>query len=95
MGYQRIIYSYFPAGRLCASPGAMTSVPEREQLIAFTRHLNCDWGDVSDNDKRSNDLALRHGERLVSSYRTAEGDRFFIITEADRSMTMLLLADEY
>lgn len=85
----------FSPGLLVATPGLLEQVPHEEILAAYTRHLNCDWGDVSDEDKQNNDLALQHGERLLSAYRSKAGVRFWIITEADRSATTCLLPKEY
>ena len=60
------------------------------------RHLNGDWGDLDDYDKRQNDAALESGEdRLFSSYQIAPGLQLWIITESDRSVTTLLLPSEY
>jgi hypothetical protein len=52
-------------------------------------------GDLSDEDRKENDYSLEHGFRLLSSYRTNTGDKLWIITESDRSVTTLLLPEEY
>jgi hypothetical protein len=54
-----------------------------------------DWGELDDDDKRENELSLREGFRLLSAYRLSTGVKLWIITEADRSVTTLLLPDEY
>jgi len=59
------------------------------------RHLNGDWGDLCDEDRRSNDAALKNGDRLFSSYRITPDLKLWIITEWDRSVTTLLLPSEY
>ncbi len=67
---------------------------------SFNRHIKGDWGDVDEEDKQTNDLSLKHGERLLSAY---NDDRFpkhglstlWIITEGDRSVTTILFPDEY
>nr|WP_067285905.1 hypothetical protein [Marinobacterium profundum] len=59
------------------------------------RHLNGDWGDLSDDDRHQNDAALKHGERLLSSYQVTPTLKLWIITERDRSVTTLLLPNEY
>jgi len=59
------------------------------------RHLNGDWGDLCDEDRRSNDAALKNGDRLFSSYRITPDLKLWIITEWDRSITTLLLPSEY
>jgi hypothetical protein len=50
---------------------------------------------LSEEDKQCNDLALQTGERIISSYKSSEGIKFWIITEADRSSTTVLLPEEY
>jgi len=62
-------------------------------MNAFQRHLQCDWGDVT--DKRANVQALQTGGRLLSAYHSSEGQEFWIITEADRSATTILLPEDY
>lgn len=62
----------------------------------LTRHLGGDWGDLDDSDHHQNDEALQSGEdRLFSSYQVAPDLKLWIITERDRSVTTLLLPDEY
>ena len=85
----------FSPGKLVATPGLLEQVPREEIMAAYVRHLNCDWGDVSDQDKRRNELALQTGTRLFSGYHSKEGIQFWIITEADRSATTCLLPYEY
>jgi hypothetical protein len=59
------------------------------------RHLNGDWGDLCDEDRRANNDALTHGDRLFSSYQLTPDLKLWIITEWDRSVTTLLLPEEY
>jgi len=59
------------------------------------RHATCDWGDVSEDDGWLNDEALDQGERLLSAYHTANGEKIWIITEADRSATTMLMPEEH
>lgn len=60
------------------------------------RHLSGDWGDLDDSARRLNDAALQSGEdRLMSSYQVAPDLKLWIITERDRSVTTLLLPNEY
>lgn len=86
----------FELGQVVATPGALAALEKAGQgpFEFLTRHVNQDWGDVSSKDKRENDYSLEHGFRLLSSYRTNAGDRLWIITEADRSATTLLLPEE-
>jgi len=60
-----------------------------------TGHANGDWGEVDSHDAKENEISLQSGLRLLSSYTTVTGDRLWIITEADRSATTLLLPEEY
>ncbi|MGB3749202.1 MAG: hypothetical protein WA961_13445 [Rhodanobacter sp.] len=69
--------------------GALNPVPY------LRRHLAGDWGDLCDEDRRSNDAALKNGDRLFSSYRVSDDLKLWIITEWDRSVTTLLLPSEY
>jgi hypothetical protein len=70
---------------------------EAGQSPAFflDQHVQGNWGDVCDEDKRANDQALVDGSRLLSAYRTLKGVRIWIITEADRSSSCCLLPSEY
>ena len=87
----------FPLGRLAATPGALEALAASGQTAEFflARHASGDYGDVNEEDRQSNDEALIHGDRLLSAYRTLKGVKLWIITEADRSSTVLLLPEEY
>ena len=85
----------FSPGRMLVMKRVIDIIPQEELLAALNRHLNCDWGDVSDSDRRSNDHALTAGERLVSCYHSKNDVKFYIITEWDRSLTTILLAEDY
>ena len=87
----------FPLGELLATPGALAALDRAEQsfIVFLIRHARNDWGEVCPEDWQLNDEALKDGSRLMSVYRTAKGERIWVITEADRSCTTLLLPDEY
>lgn len=69
---------------------------EREDAVAMLRrHLRGDWGEVDKSDQRQNEWALKNGARLLSAYKTRLGTDIWIITEADRSVTTILLPEEY
>ena len=74
---------------------ALASLPTRDIAVALDRHRRGDWGDVGKQDWQANERALKHGERLLSVYRTASGTKFWIITEWDRSITTVLLPEDY
>lgn len=64
--------------------------------VFLARHARGDWGDLCEEDKGANDTAYRCGEgRILSSYKTKTGEKIWIITEADRSATTILLPEEY
>lgn len=85
----------FKLGKTVATPNVLEAVPQGEILAALRRHQNCDWGDVCPQDKWSNDRAVKGGERLFSVYHSAGGTKFWIITEWDRSVTTILLPEDY
>ena len=85
----------FPMGHLLATPGALEMIDGDELINALERHLRGDWGDVCDADRTENNRALKYGRRLLSAYHTAKDVKFWIITEADRSATTVLLPEEY
>jgi len=87
----------FELGQIVATPGALAALKKAGQQPGefLTRHDNREWGDVSDEDRKENDYSLEHGFRLLSAYRTHAGEKLWIITESDRSVTTLLLPEEY
>jgi len=87
----------FDLGKIVATPGSIEAIEESGQSPSFflDRHVCGDWGEVGDEDKLLNDEALVSGERLLSAYRTLKGVKLWIITEADRSSTTILLPEEY
>ncbi len=85
----------FPLGRLLATPGALRRLTPADILSALARHAAGDWGDLGAADRAENELSLREGFRLFSAYHSAAGARFWIISEADRSATTVLLPEEY
>jgi len=88
----------FSLGQVVATPGALSALGDEgigsEALLK--RHVTGDWGDLSEEDRRENELSLKEGFRILSAYRLPRtGVKLWIITEADRSATTLLLPDEY
>jgi hypothetical protein len=82
-------------GRLYMTRGVLETIPADEVWAAIARHVRCDWGDVGEEDWGLNDAAVEHGDRLLSVYQTQNAVRFWIITEWDRSVTTVLLPEEY
>ena len=85
----------FPLGQVVITQGALNDLPAEEVQESLLRHAEGDWGDVCKEDWALNDEALEHESRLMSSYRTKKGVRFWIITEWDRSVTTIFLPLEY
>lgn len=85
----------FPLGRLVATPAALSALTHDDIMSAISRHLKGDWGEVCAEDREENDRSLREGYRLLSVYRGANGTKFWIITEHDRSVTTVLLPSDY
>lgn len=88
-----LITPRFPLGRTVATPGAIALGID---LAAYMhRHHRGDWGDLCEEDKQANEEALELGLRILSHYKLGDGRRIYIITEADRSSTCILLPEEY
>ena len=99
----------FPFGRLLMTPGVLELADElgAEAVLAgpLSRHLSRDWGDLDESDRKANDQALGTGERILSAYKVRRKEvgfrqstptrKVWVITEADRSATTVLLPDEY
>jgi len=87
----------FTLGQLVATPGALAVLEKAGQQPGdfLARHVRGDWGEVPPEDIRENDFSLKQGFRLLSAYHTNAGDRLWVITEADRSSTCILLPEEY
>ena len=88
----------FTPGLVVATPGALAAIgiSGDDLSIYLSRHQSGDWGDIDARDRNENQLSLEHGSRLMSVYTlNITGVRIWIITEADRSTTCVLLPDGY
>jgi hypothetical protein len=87
----------FILGNVCATPGALKALARADESAFdyLDRHASGDWGEVCKEDWDENELSLVHGFRVLSSYHTGAGDKLWVITEADRSATTILLPEEY
>jgi len=87
----------FQLGTVVATPGAIEVLAESGQDAGFflDMHLQGNWGEVDAEDQKANDQALIDGSRLLSSYRTLKGIGIWVLTEADRSSTCILLPEDY
>jgi hypothetical protein len=87
----------FPLGRIVATPGALEALSEARQGASgfLGLHEQGEWGELSPESKEANNLSLVTGERIHSAYLTAKNVMIWVITEADRSATTILLPEEY
>ncbi len=85
----------FALGRLFMTPGVRDAIPPSEITRALRRHARGDWGDVDVADREANEQALKQGTRLMSVFHSKRSHEFWVITEADRSVTTVLLPEEY
>lgn len=85
----------FRLGQTVITPGALQKLDPLDVHAAMSRHVTGDWGDVDEHDRNENEFALGKHLRLFSVYHDQNGTKFWIITEADRSVTTILLPDEY
>ena len=95
MNAQTIPVAVFRLGRIVATPNAVQSIRQDDILSGIQRHQAGDWGNLTDDDRAANDRALTQGGRIVSAYNAMNGTRFWLITEADRSRTTVLLPEDY
>jgi hypothetical protein len=87
----------FSLGQVVATPGALEALGKNNQngLEYVIRHSTGDWGEVVEEDKALNEVSLKRGQRLLSAYSLPDKTKIWIITEADRSVTTILLPEEY
>jgi hypothetical protein len=85
----------FRLGQIVSTPNALSRLAEEDILMGLKRHQGGDWGDVSESDRQANERALIEHTRLFSVYHAISGTKFWLITEADRSATTVLLPEDY
>jgi len=85
----------FPLGRTVITKNALERLTLKDVHQALARHGTGDWGEVCPEDLEENELSLREGFRLLSVYRSDAGEKFWVITEADRSATTVLMPEDY
>lgn len=87
----------FNLGRIVATPAALRAMEATGEngLPFLSRHVAGDFGVVNDEDKRANDRAVGEGSRVFSAYLLKDGTRIWVVTEADRSSTCVLLPSDY
>lgn len=85
----------FPLGRTVITANAQKNLSNSDIQNALNRHQSGDWGELCEEDKKINEEALKEGEQILSVYTSAEGKRFWVITEADKSCTTVLMPEDY
>lgn len=85
----------FPIGRTVITRNALSTLNPEDVDRAICRHACGDWGDLCEEDRRENEFSLDKPLRLLSAYHDRDGIRFWVITEADRSSTTVLLPEDY
>ena len=95
MREENVPLALFRLGRIVTTPDALEKLSRADILSGIQRHQAGDWGEVDQDDRKANNRALSEGTRLFSVYHSANSIRFWIITEADRSVTTVLLPEEY
>lgn len=85
----------FPLGETVITPNALAQIGQPDFARALQRHQSGDWGDMCKDDRKENDLSLEKGFRLFSVYHARDHTKFWIITEADRSVTTILMPEDY
>jgi hypothetical protein len=85
----------FQLGQIVATPNALNHLTQDDIRSGIIRHQSGDWGDLDADDRKENDLSFERGTRLLSVYHASNGVAFWIITEADKSSTTVLLPEDY
>ena len=87
----------FPLGQVVSTPGALDAISRagQEPWELLARHVSGDWRELDEEDRCENELSVREGLRILSAYTLSDGSRIWVITEADRSSTCILLPEEY
>lgn len=91
----KLALAKFRLGHIVATPNALSQLTNEDILMGIQRHQAGDWGDVDAHDRVANERALKEGTRLLSVFCSGAGIKFWLITEADRSATTVLLPEDY
>jgi hypothetical protein len=89
------IQTSFPLGQVVATSNAVAQLDQSDIDAALKRDAARDWGDLTPDDRKVNEDAVENGGQLLSSYESSAGTKFWIITDADRSATTVLLPEDY
>lgn len=87
----------FEMGQVVATPGALDALEQANEYPGeyLSRHLKGDWGELDEHDRKENEYSVNRHLRLLSAYKLSDNTKIWIITEADRSATTILLPSEY
>jgi len=85
----------FPTGEIIITQDATLKLPHEDVMDALRRHARGDWGEMDKEGREENEAALQKGMPLASIHQATNGIRFYIITEGDRSVTTVLLPEEF
>jgi hypothetical protein len=85
----------FPLGQSVITRNALDVLHPQDLKLCLERHAHGDWGDLCEHDRNENKVALAQSLRLFSVYKDRSGVKFYIITEHDRSVTTVLLPEDY
>jgi len=95
MEYKIPVHPLFETGALYITPPALEAFSQPFLFDCLLAHMSGQWGELDQEDKEANDAALVHGLRIVSSYKDENDSTLWIITEADRHATTLMLPSDY
>ena len=91
----KLAFARFRLGKIVTTPNALSQLTPEEILLGIQRHQAGDWDDLNEHDRHANERATAERTRVWSVYHTGQGVKFWIITEADRSATTVLLPEDY
>jgi len=91
----KLALAKFRLGHIVSTPNALSQLTQEDILTGIQRHQAGDWGDLDAEDKAANDQAITNRTRIMSAYHAANGTEFWIITEASRLATTILLPEDY
>ena len=95
MKKEQVPIALFRLGQVVATPNALARVSQADILVGLRRHQVGDWGDLDEEDRNENVFSVKNNLRFLSAYRSETQTKFWIITEADRSVTTILLPEDY
>jgi hypothetical protein len=95
MSADLVPFAKIKLGHIVVTPNALRFLTQDDILRGIQRHQAGDWGDLNSADRAANDQAVVADTRILSAYNAVNGTKFWIITEADRSASTILLPEDY